>query len=59
MQMFKLILTILAIIVLYLLFGGIVFSLLSSFFELLAHCVRWLGKLVDWFGVSSIFGGLF
>ena len=57
--MFKLILTILAIIVLYLLFGGIVFSLLSSFFELLAHCVRWLGKLVDWYGVSSIFGGLF
>ena len=56
--MVKLILTIVAIIALYLLFGGIVFNLLSSFFDILATVIRWLGKIVDWYGVTPVLSNI-
>ena len=56
--MIKLILTIVAIIALYLLFGSIVFNLLSSFFDILATATRWLGKIVDWYGVTPLLSNL-
>ena len=56
--MVKLILTIVAIIALYLLFGGIVFNLLSSFFDILATATRWLAKIVDWYGVTPVLSNI-
>lgn len=56
--MFNLIVKIAIVIVLYLLLGGIIFNLFASFFDILATITRFLGRIVDWFGVTPVLSDL-
>lgn len=56
--MFNLIVKIAIVIVLYLLLGGIIFNLFASFFGILATITRFLGRIVDWFGVTPVLSDL-
>ena len=52
--MVKLIFKIVIILVLILLFGSVVFSVLSKVFSWLSVACDWLGNVVDWFGINPL-----